>query len=290
MIITQLNGGLGNQMFQYAVGRNLAVLHNTSLLLDTSLLNKGSFLKTYRTYSLGVYNINAEIADIKTMKNIARQKSIIFKPLNIFSKQKIRLIREQGFEFQMITFKPDENVCLNGYWQSEKYFKDIRDLLLMEFNPKNEISGKNKFYADLICSVNSVSMHIRRGDYISNPITNKVHGFLGIDYYKKAMELIESKINKPVYFILSDDIDWCKESIKTHHELYFIDHNNENEAHEDLRLMSLCQHNVIANSSFSWWGAWLNKNPEKIVIAPKRWFKDFTKITIDLFPEKWTLL
>lgn len=289
MIITQLNGGLGNQMFQYAVARNLAIKHNTSVLIDRSLLNQGNYLKTYRRYYLDEFNISAEFANSRITKTIARQKSIIWKTLNWISKPKIKLIYEKGFGYNPIFTEGDDNLCLCGYWQSEKYFAEIRNVLLEEFTLKHTIDSLSKELSVKISEKNSVSVHFRRGDYISNPITNKVHGICGDDYYSKAMHMIESKIQDPEFFIFSDDIDWCKANIKTDCSIDFVEHNKEEDAIKDLWLMSLCKHNIIANSSFSWWGAWLNRNPNKIVIAPRKWFNNGNIETKDLYPVSWVI-
>lgn len=139
---------------------------------------------------------------------------------------------------------------------------------------------------DIIKSCNAVSLHIRRGDYISNATTNTIHGTCNLDYYKRAVEYIKKNSVSPIFFIFSDDIDWVKDNLHLNEKHYYIDWNNADTNYEDMRLMSLCKHNVIANSSFSWWGAWLNNNPKKIVIAPQKWFNDSKLNTFDVIPEK----
>ncbi|MDD2505652.1 MAG: alpha-1,2-fucosyltransferase, partial [Bacilli bacterium] len=132
----------------------------------------------------------------------------------------------------------------------------------------------------------SDSLHVRRGDYVLNSTTNKVHGTCGINYYNKAIDIVTKENPEAVFFVFSDDCDWARNNLKINHEKYFIDFNGKENCHEDIRLMSLCKHNIIANSSFSWWGAWLNNNKNKIVVAPKKWFN--VKInTKDLVPENW---
>ncbi len=289
MIITQLNGGLGNQMFQYATARCIAEKACCSLLLDISVLSEKYESKTYRNYGLNVFNIKADIANSNICKIAKRAESKYLKYLNFFFFPKLRIIKESGFAYEPFNIEPGENIYLKGYWQSEKYFSDIREIILKEFLPKNEVTGKNKDMNEIISSVNSVSVHVRRGDYVANPITNRVHGVCDTEYYNKAMHHIESKVENPHYFIFSDDIPWCKENISSQNQLTFVDINTGEKAYEDLRLMSFCKHNIIANSSFSWWGAWLNANPKKIVIAPKKWFNDSSRETKDLFPDSWVM-
>ncbi len=287
MIISQLNGGLGNQMFQYAVGRALSVKASVSLLLDLSALGNPDASKTYRTYGLDVFNIKAEFADKRILKNVKRESSGYGKFQNIFSKPKLRFIRETGFDYHLIEFNPEENICLHGYWQSEKYFSSIEDIIRRELSVKIEPDNKNKDLSIEISSLNSISLHIRRGDYINNPKTNEFHGVCSLDYYIASMKYIESRLEKPHYFVFSDDIDWCQANIESKHPITYVDNNTAENSYEDLRLMSLCKHNIIANSSFSWWGAWLNTYPQKIVIAPNNWFKDDSIDTKDLIPESW---
>jgi hypothetical protein len=182
------------------------------------------------------------------------------------------------------------DVFLSGYWQTEKYFSSIRNLLLQEFSFKSAPDDENKKVIDLILAENSVSVHIRRGDYISNPTTHRYHNCCDESYYQRAMAEVCKQVSQPHFFVISDEPEWAQENFKAPGEMSIIDLNHGERSYEDMRLMSLCKHNVIANSSFSWWGAWLNQNPEKIVIAPKHWF-NFKKFKIrDLIPEQWHIL
>ncbi len=162
---------------------------------------------------------------------------------------------------------------LEGYFQSEKYFKDIRLILLKDFTLKKKTKNFLKF-EKLITGVSSVSIHVRHGDYVERKITGKYHGILGLDYYRQAIELIRKKIKTPRFFVFSDDPTISDFSGLTNPE--------------ELILMSFCKHNIIANSSFSWWAAWLNKNPSKIVIAPKKWFR--TKTDSEIIPQGWIMV
>jgi len=168
------------------------------------------------------------------------------------------------------------NTLLLGYWQCEKYFADIRDELLVELEPTTPLTRRNKQLIKSMQASESVWMHVRRGDYVTNPNHNKFHGVKGVDYYKKALEILVKKLPKDRrenirIFVCSNDIPWCKKHLKFPYPIEFI----ENElGSDDMRVAKHCKHDIIANSSFSWWGQWLNENPDKIVIAPKVWFED----------------
>jgi hypothetical protein len=144
--------------------------------------------------------------------------------------------------------------------------------------------------AEQISRVNSVSLHVRRGDYVANLKVAAIHGLCSKEYYASAIKFISKKVERPHFFVFSDDINWVENNFKINYPCTYINQNFSNESYNDLRLMSLCQHNIIANSSFSWWGAWLNCNSEKIVIAPKKWFANSDKRCDDLIPEKWVRL
>jgi Glycosyl transferase family 11 len=178
---------------------------------------------------------------------------------------------------------------LDGYWQSEKYFIDCSKLIRKDFTFKNELDSYNLKLKSKIDKTNSVSIHIRRGDYVNNLNTNATHGLCSIDYYIKAVNYITERIESPYFFVFSDDIEWAKKNIMLNFPCQFISHNIGSKSYLDMQLMSLCKHNVIANSSFSWWGAWLNSNDNKIVIAPRKWFAVNTDIC-DLIPSNWISL
>ncbi len=294
MIVVKLMGGLGNQMFQYAAGLSLATKKNTDLYIDTSFLNeddKGAYTK--RHFELDMFNISVKIADkfILDQFNFNQTKLITklkkLKP-NLFKKI---IYNEHQFHFLTTFFKLPVYTYLNGFWQSENYFNECRSILLNQFSLKKSLSD-NAFEIDnKIKSTTSISLHIRRGDFLSLKSANHFHGFLPIDYYKNAINYINTKISNVTFFIFSDDIDWCKNNFDFISNKEFVDGKFlALTIHEELILMSNCQHNITANSSFSWWGAWLNQNPEKIVIAPKNWFADKTINTNDLIPKSWIKL
>jgi hypothetical protein len=302
MIIAQLNGGLGNQMFQYALGRHLAQKQYSELKLDLSYIERGK----YRPYSLHCFNIQEQIANRTDINFFMREKYLTkFKKLSyvllrkIGYQNKINSLLDKGEiiieEFGNVSkYNPNiinktGSLYLMGYWQTEKYFSPIRNLLLKEFTIKYPQDSKNKQLSEIIQACNSVSVHVRRGDYISNSDYFQFHGVCSIDYYIKAVNYIAGLIDNPHFFIFSDDPIWTKSNINIPYPTHFMDHN-ANQDYDDLRLMSQCRHNIIANSSFSWWGAWLNQNPNKVVCAPKKWYKNENINTNDLVPLDWVRL
>ena len=252
MIIVRVLGGLGNQMFQYAYAKALEQ-KGFSVKLDISKFKK---YKLHGGYQLDKFGIDLEIGDNLPvlLGKIGIKKSV---------KEKSLL-----FDKNLLSLKGNEYV--KGYFQTERYFSEIRKILLKDFIIKQQKSPSTKSYEDtILSSKNTCSLHVRRGDYISNKKANSIHGTCSLIYYKKAIELILKKDKNTHFFIFSDDITWTKENLKLENAVY-IDHKTI--PHEDIYLMSLCKNNITANSSFSWWGAWLNKNKNKTIIAPKNWF------------------
>ena len=182
----------------------------------------------------------------------------------------------------------DNVILANGYWQSEKYFVDFADHIRSDFIPYNgSISDEGLHLCREMMNTMSVAVHIRRGDYITVPAFAKVHGVLPMEYYFRAINYIREKVDEAYFYIFSDDIKWCRDSFKDIKNVRIVEHSVATRDHEDLWLMSQCKHNIIANSSYSWWGAWINENPNKVVISPERWFLEPPFNTKDLIPESW---
>lgn len=293
MIIVKLMGGLGNQMFQYAAGRRLAHVHNVPLKLDLSWFNNIENVNTARRYELHIFNITADTASPEEVALFKKDRlsafpDLIKKIINAATLlQNSKWIREKHYHFDPAVLELPDNVYLEGYWQSEKYFSDIERVIRKEFTVKIEPDPLNRQIADAIDRSEAISIHVRRGDYVLNPATREFHGICTLDYYRAAIEKIASHTQRPHFYFFSDEPEWVKENLSPGYPATIIDHNGPDKAYEDMRLMSLCRHHVIANSSFSWWGAWLCGNPEKIVIAPKRWFNKPDISTDDLIPETW---
>lgn len=293
MVIVRLIGGLGNQLFQYAAGRRLAHVLNTTLKLDIT----GFETYRLRTYSLSHFNIAAEIAnqaDISRFRPMARTRfGAILNGLKgrITPCFRFPIIREQEVgAVRQDVLKARGDVYLDGYWQSEKYFIDIQEIIRLELTIRNQPDPVNRKLADHILSCNAVSIHIRRGDYVNDPLVSKLHNTCGLDYYQKCISEIAESIERPQFFVFSDDPLWVRDNLHLSYQTTWVDHNDSSKALEDLRLMSLCRHHIISNSSFSWWGAWLNKKPGKSICAPMRWFNDSRLDARDIIPEGWRRL
>jgi len=277
LIIVQLVGGLGNQLFQYAVGKRLAHVHNTILKLDLSAFEK----YTLHAYHINNFNIKEDIA---TADDIAMVTNNDYFSSNVNRKP---VVRERFFHFDPGILELPDNVWLIGYWQCEKYFLDIKETIIEEFSVRTRPDSRNQELADSIKSCNSVALHVRRGDYINNPHTNSVHGTCSLEYYQLCVAKLVEKVSDPHFIIFSDDPEWVTDNFGfLKYPVTFIDNNGPEKDYEDLRLMTICKHNIIANSTFSWWGAWLNPNPEKLVYAPAKWFNKEAN-TGDLIPASW---
>lgn len=272
MIIVKLMGGMGNQMFQYAFGRSLSLKYNLPLKIDLSFIKNKNMHPgfVYRDYDLDVFNVNGDfnIGHINTIK-----------------------INEQQFEYShniynTIENSPKSNFLLSGYWQTPKYFEGFEEQIRKDFTFRNKIEHANNYIKNMlkkIKSSNSVLLNVRRTDYLN---TN-YHGVMGVDFFKKGINIIESKIKKPHYFLFSDDIEWCKNNIKQDN-MTIVDHSYMGDRFSYyLQLMKNCKHFIIPNSSFAWWAAWLCQNNGKIIIAPEKWFTDKNINTCDLIPNDW---
>lgn len=295
MITTKLEGGLGNQMFQYAAAKALATKLECPLQLDISAFNNRQIHNGFELAKFALSQSKNNI-HIKTTNTPSRFESVGLSRLgkNKFVRFALRKINsaklnhyvEKDFSFDENLFNLKPYTTIEGYWQSYRYFGNIRKQLLADFRFLEGLSKENQALAKKINSQNSVSLHVRRGDYVANAHTNSYHGVCGLDYYQKAISEIEKRVPEPVYFIFSDDPEWTMQNLKNVTSPTFVTHNTGPNSFFDMHLMSLCKHNIIANSSFSWWGAWLNENPEKVVIAPKQWFA-VDKNTSDLLPPDW---
>lgn len=291
MIMQNIIGGLGNQMFQYAFIYAQSRIRNTSFKLDIS-----SF-KTYplRKYTLNRYNIKNITASFKEIDQLKFKHEGTLERLTRKLQHKPRPLassyyKESSMEFDPNVFNQNGDIYFDGYWQSERYFHNYRNELLDQFTLKSSIQEKTKKYLEIIFSCSSISLHIRRGDYITNKTTNSIHGACDISYYRKAMSRVMMDIKQPNFFIFSDDLTWAKDNLSINEPATFIELDNEFSDCDEIFLMSQCKHNIIANSSFSWWGAWLNQNPEKTVIAPQHWFRDNTLQTNNMIPVTWIRL
>ncbi len=288
MIITKLTGGLGNQMFQYAMGRRTAISNETKLKLDTKWYEEISNDDTKREYGLGVFNIDETFATDKEIYRYRENK--IERLFNKFKPYYKKTLIKEYNKFDPNFLRIGKRAYLVGNWQSAEYFKDIRDIIISDFKLKKPMSEKAAKIADRIRQTNAVSMHIRRSDYVNNPRYKKTYEELDSKYYKDAISIIKQKLTNLEIFVFSDDIEWAKQNLSFEYPTTYIIGDGMRDF-EEMILMSKCKHNIIANSSFSWWGAWLNTNPEKIVIAPKKWFRSNSgQTSISIIPPSWKIL
>jgi len=279
LIFVKLKGGLGNQMFQYAIAKSLSNVKQTDFKLDISEFDTRHASVTPRKYELDHFNIIEHFATEKEIKK--------FKQKSLFGFSRYNYYTEKSLDFDPEVFDLQGEIYLDGYWQSEKYFKKIENIIKNEFVIKTKLNEQNKNLLDQIKKCNSVSIHIRRGDYVTDPDVFKVHGICNIEYYNKCIDIISQKLSNPNFFVFSDDQNWAKENIAIKFPTVYISHNGLEKGYEDLRLMSNCKYFIIANSTFSWWGAWLSNNPDKIVLAPKKWFNKEDMNNNDIIPEGW---
>ena len=287
----RMMGGLGNQLFQYALGRFLAEKNQTFLYIDLSY---------YRTNSKHPFLLDKFYCSYQEIK----RDQLVFLPENerwykmVKWAQKIIPVRHRNIisdfsaKYRPAIKTATPPVYLEGYWQSPKYFEKIKTLVREECRVKDPPQGEN---ADLLARIrenhNPVCLHVRRGDFVNDEEIHEKHGICSMDYYQRAIEIIRREVEEPTFFVFSDDKQFVQDQFGNDEHFVIVKGNKVDEAHEDLRLMYHCNHFIIANSTFSWWGAWLSSNKNKTVIAPEDWFKNKRKFTIsDLIPDSWKLI
>lgn len=273
------------------MGVSLSLYHQAPLLLDIrDCVRSHNGFELEQVFSFPVQLAQPEdVRDVLGWQSTSSFRYIMAKPVLKFLRNR-RFVLEPHFHYWPDIRHVTLPCYFKGYWQSARYFKDgdqtIRDLFA--FRPF--LSDRNHEIARTMGAVNSVSLHVRRGDYADNFMNLLKHGLCPLNYYEAAIQYITKHVKNPLFFIFSDDIDWVRENLKVKSDIHFIDHNRGMESYNDMRLMSLCKHHIIANSSFSWWSAWLNPDKEKIVIAPQRWFANYPVRTSDLIPRRWVQL
>ena len=269
----KFKGGLGNQLFQYATARRICIKKNIPYLLLNSDNYKVESLR--RNFSLLNYAVKGMPLNENLFTKIFRtctKANVILSKLRLYG-----TTEENGFSLQTLQIQSRPFISLIGYWQSEHYFKEIRQQLLQELKPV-QIPVLPSF----LKGGNTVAVHVRRTDYLTEPR----YGFLGAIYYQTAMAMLKEKISNPLFIFFSDDIAWCKATFKND-RIIFCEDDEWNKDYLQLYLISKCAHQVIANSSFSWWGAWLNTNPQKIVIRPATPFKEKSLLYQYHYPAEW---
>jgi hypothetical protein len=286
MIIVRLSGGLGNQMFQYATGRAVAARSGVPLKLDVTAFVRDD----NRAFALDGFRIAATVA---TEAEITRFLGAGYKELSTRLRLRLQrllphalrtLIWERGLPYESRLRQVGSSAYLAGYWQSESYFSDIADRLRDELTLFDPPSAEGQAMSAEMQARDSLSVHVRRGDYVSHPLYG---GICTGDYYRRAVDSVCRRVPGIHAYLFSDDIAWAEANLDLGCETTYVRPRQGARDHEDIWLMSLCRHHVIANSSFSWWGAWLGKNRAKIVVAPRRWFNDTSRDVRDLVPAAW---
>lgn len=281
-VTVHIYGGLGNQMFQYACGRALALRHGSGFRIDNRDFSAGPG----QTFGLQHFNIvrDTGVDEKLPPRKQQRLRYLKWRYLN----RPPKFIRESGTAFHPSIVDLKGSCVLHGYWQSERYFEDFADQIRTELSIATPPSDTNRQMLAEIANLPTVSVHIRRGDYISNPKALKFHGTCSQDYYSKAARHIADNMSvEPIFFVFSDEPEWARDHLGLPFETRIVDHNDSLNNYEDMRLMASCNHNIIANSSFSWWGAWLNPSLEKIVVAPANWVTDAADENPHITPKSW---
>lgn len=306
MIIIRLQGGLGNQMFQYALGRHLSLKNNCQLKLDLSLLldhSSKSDKAVHRNFELDVFDLDLQFAEKEEVISIvgSRSKSVLGKvknlTLNKLGLRKYKIEKDRSFAPSIL--KTPSGHCLSGGWQSPRYFEEIESTIRKDFQFTKDVSDSTEYknYQAAISKGINIGVHVRRGDYISNKYYNDLLGVQPLAYYYNSLKMIKQKVSEiSNVFVFSDDIDWCMENFMFDEKAIFVKNDRSKVgAARDLSLLAQCQHHVISNSTFSWWGAWLSQTEKKVVVAPKNWVspKYLNNKTInakDIIPNNWIRL
>jgi hypothetical protein len=307
MIFARIMGGLGNQLFQYAAGKSLAARLGAELAMDITWFKTNK----ERRFHLPYFRVESRIATPGEIRYFSAREGFVDRlrrwfrfrpapdashPLDPSRRGRTTMRTGKGLYYKEPHFHYDKtfhslsgDVYLDGYWQSEKYFQTIAGLIREQFTVRTPPDAKNLEFVQRIKSCESVGLHLRRGDYATNPEFHRVHGLCAAKYYVQAVEHLLSELQAPEFFVFTDDPQWAKQNLRIPSPFVVVDHNGPLRDYEDLRLLSLCKHTIIANSTFSWWGAWLNANRSKRVIAPARWFRAELDES-DLIPDGWRRL
>jgi hypothetical protein len=291
MVVVRLLGGMGNQMFQYAAARRLAHVLGAECQLDVSSFD----VYRRRPYALDAFLVKGEFAkreDVASLNPLLQRGA--FGRLSLRIKHRLGLPRGWTVLFEN-SLRPLNNAVLNasgnvylaGYWQSEKYFLDIEDTIRDDFRIAHELDENAREVAARIESCESVAVHIRRGEFINDPEASRLHGTCSAAYYQRCFDYLAGRIGRVHLFVFAEDESWARKNLKISFPAEYVPYRPENESWQNMRLMSLCRHHVLANSTFSWWGAWLGQRAGGIVLAPERWVQDDRYDTSDLIPSRW---
>lgn len=298
MVIAHFAFGLGNQLFQYAAAKALADLHQTMVKADLSWYSRSHPEATPRRFELGKTCADFIVAsrfDALRTKLALRIARAIPEARSSVRLQRastgLAVFLEPRFEYTDDLLRQPPNTVLVGFWQSERYFRRIRNTLIREIVPRRPLTGRALEMAERIAgSSNAVGVQVRRGDYVSNPSAASVHGACPPQYYRAAAKTILAGLRDPRFFVFSDEPDWCRRHLDLPGRIEVVSDQGVDDPVVDLALMARCRHHIISNSTFGWWGAWLAQASDRTVICPARWFRDDSIDTRDLLPVFWTPL
>jgi hypothetical protein len=293
MIVVKPFGGLGNQMFQYAAARRLSLQHGTTLGLDLRWFSA----QDLRSLDLMHLQVEAERPGADDLlpglapdwTGASRRTRL---RLGLAARRRgWRLLTDStpGVFDASVLAAPDRSILV-GYWQSQRYFEDVAPTLRHELAPRQPLSHDAAVVAAEIRDAGGVSLHVRRGDFTKDPLSQRTHGVCSPDYYRDAMSQLDDRLGRPVYYLFSDDPDWVEENISHRRTRMVSSPKSTWPAYEEMALMSACRAHIVSNSSFSWWGAWLGADPDKVVVAPARWFTDPSFRSDDIVPPNWVRL
>lgn len=289
MIQVRLKGGMGNQMFQYAFGLGQAARLGTSMKLDSSALLDRARGKdfVYRDFDLSIFNVEPEfgISPVLLRKLYKVKSSSLSRWVKKQAANGLIIEKEKNFHVdQKLIENPINNALYDGWWQSEKYFENVKHEVRKAFQFKQPLLAESEDLYQQICDTNSVCLNVRRTDFLTTPSLNATN----LEYFLKSAEKMANLVEKPHFFIFSDDIEWCREHIRLDHPRHMVTHDMKGYKFGNyLHLMKTCKNFIIPNSSFAWWAVWLNENLEKKVIVPKNWFNEGDFDTSDLVPNSW---
>lgn len=280
-------------MFQYAVAKSLSMHHGIDMALDCSWFKERHQGVTPRALELPMLRLNSTFMQSNQASLRQRRLILAIKSLFPFGAIVKRQVNAYHFDAELFKIKNlnRRDLFLFGYWQSYKYFEEIRETLQDEFQPSSSLPKSYARYLTMIQSSESIMLHIRRGDYINSPSAAQFHGALDIRYYLKAIKELRATLGDVHFFVFSDDLTWAKSALPQDLQITYIEtESSENSPAHELQLMTECKHHIIANSSFSWWGAWLRKNTNGHVFSPNRWTTETTLDLSDLIPSDWKKL
>jgi hypothetical protein len=292
MYIVNLKGGMGNQMFQYALGRSLSILYNSHFKLDlTFLLDRSSYnTHVFRDYDLDIFKLQADIAtQEESFKLIRSQQNFLQKTFPRYFRGRENKYTEKYFHFDAEVLRQTRDCYFDGYWQSQLYFRHCEDLIRKDFVFRNELPDKHRSLQQKINVANSICINIRRTDFLNTSF----HGVCNKDYFERGIRNIieRAELNEISIYVFADDLDWCRENLNFKYPTYFIDHDFAGDKFQYyLQLMTSFRYYVIPNSTFAWWAAFLSAENGKKIVAPANWFADNAINTNDLIPSDWIRL